>query len=185
MARKSQRRMTEKPEDCILETERLWLCRMDPERDFRQFSETMADADTMRFIGGAPMSEPQAWRSMATIIGHWDIRGYGFMSCIAKDGSGHVGRIGPWYPHGWPDREVGWTLHPAFQGMGYATEAGRACIDYAFGELGWNRVIHVIQHGNHASANVARKLGSTHIGEVDGIPAVTEEACWIYGQDKP
>ena len=174
----------ERPRDCILETERLWLCRVNPERDFEMFAETLADEDNVRFIGGVVQSRPVAWRSMAMLMGHWQIRGYGFMSCLRKTDGLHIGRVGPWFPEGWPAPEVGWTLHPAHHGRGYATEAGRACIDYAFGELGWNSVIHVIQHGNVASERVAEKLGSRHLRDIQGVPAITEEACAIYGQDK-
>ena len=173
-----------RPEDCILETERLWLCRIEPERDFERFAETLADAENVRYIGGKVMSRPEAWRAMAMLMGHWQIRGYGFFSVVRKSHGDHIGRVGPWNPEGWPEPEVGWTLHPAFHGQGYAAEAGRASIDYAFDGLGWDKVIHVIQHGNEASASLARKMGSTHIGEIAGIPGVTEEACWIYGQER-
>ncbi|HYI34651.1 MAG TPA: GNAT family N-acetyltransferase, partial [Glaciibacter sp.] len=36
--------------------------------------------------------------------------------------------------------EVGWVLHPAFQGKGYATEAAAAVIDMVFTEIGAHRV---------------------------------------------
>ena len=179
------RAAVKRPDDCILETERLWLCRINPERDFQRFAETLADADNVRFIGGAVMDRNQAWRAMATLVGHWELRGYGFFSVVRKNEGDHIGRIGPWYPLGWPGREVGWTLHPAFHGQGYAEEAGRASIDYAFGELGWSKVVHVIQHGNTASARLAEKLGSARIDDLDGIPGVTEEPCWLYGQSRP
>ena len=174
-----------RPGDCVIETERLWLCRIDPERDFEMFAETLADADTVRFIGGKTMSRPEAWRAMAMLMGHWQIRGYGFFSCVEKATGEHVGRVGPWNPEGWPAPEVGWTLHPAHQGRGLATEAGRASIDYVFGELGWRKVIHVIEHGNEASAHVARKLGSDIVGEIRGVPGLFDNLCHLYGQDAP
>ena len=177
--------MKTRPTDCVIETERLWMCRVDPERDFTMFAQTLADAGNVRYIGGKVQSTPEAWRSMAMLMGHWQIRGYGFMSCIRKEDGLHIGRVGPWNPEGWPAPEVGWTLHPAWHGKGYATEAGRAAIDYAFRELGWERVIHVIQHGNVPSERLAEKLGSRKTGEINGITGVTEEACWIYGQDAP
>ena len=177
-------RVTQRPADCVLETERLWLCRIDAERDFDRFAETYADKDTVRYIGGKVLDRAQAWRMMATVVGHWQLRGYGFFSCIRKDGGDHIGRIGPWYPEGWPAPEVGWTLHPDFQGRGYAREAGRASIDHVFRDLGWERVVHVIQHGNTASAGLATRLGSRHIGELDGIPGVSDEPCWLFGQTR-
>ena len=177
--------MITRPSDAVLETERLWLCRVNPERDFERFAETLADAENVRYIGGKVMSPPQAWRAMAMLMGHWEIRGYGFFSCIEKSSGEHIGRVGPWNPQGWPEPEVGWTLHPEFHGKGYASEAGRASIDYVFRELGWPKVIHVIEHGNTNSVAVAERLGSRHLYDVDGLPGVTDAACWIYGQDRP
>ena len=49
-----------------------------------------------------------------------------------------------------------------YWGQGYATEAAGAVRDYALGELGAERLIALIIHGNTASENVARKLGLAH-----------------------
>ena len=55
--------------------------------------------------------------------------------------------------------EVGYTLGRDYWGQGYATEAAGAVRDYALNELGAERLIALIIHGNTASENVARKLG--------------------------
>ena len=55
--------------------------------------------------------------------------------------------------------EVGYTLGRDYWGHGYATEAAAAVRDYALRELGADRLIALIIHGNTASENVARKLG--------------------------
>ncbi len=67
-------------------------------------------------------------------------------------------RVGPWNPLGWPQPEVGWTISPHHLRRGYAAEAGRASIDYAFSVLGWKEVVHVILEGNVGSIAVAEKL---------------------------
>ena len=175
----------ERPADCILETERLWLCCPDPERDLCGWSETMGDETNVRYIGGRTLDRAGSWRQMATVVGHWSICGYGFMSCILKTTGEHVGRVGPWNPLGWPEPEVGWTLHPAHHGRGYATEAGQASIGHAFGTLGWAKVVHVIAHGNTASAKLAERLGSRHLYDIDGIEGLPgSPPCWVYGQTR-
>jgi RimJ/RimL family protein N-acetyltransferase len=93
-----------------------------------------------------------------------------------------IGRVGPWYPQGWPAPEVGWTISPFYVGQGYATEAARAAIQYAFTELGWPQVIHVILEGNEASIAVARKVGSALVRKQRGVPGVTDQPVLIYGQ---
>ena len=168
----------------IIETERLILREIDPERDFEAWAESMADEGTVKFLGTKPMSRPEAWRSMAVSIGHWQIRGYGFFSLESKETGEWVGRVGPWCPEGWPAPEVGWTISPRHLRQGYATEAARASLDFAFNTLGWDSVIHCIMEGNEASIGVARNIGSTYLRTEQGLPGVCEETVLIYGQDR-
>jgi RimJ/RimL family protein N-acetyltransferase len=165
-----------------LETERLILRPIDPERDFDGWARAMADERTVRYLGSKPMSRPESWRNMAMVMGHWAIRGYGFFS-VEERGSGvWVGRVGPWYPDGWPAPEVGWAIAPEFQGQGYATEAARASVRFAIAELGWRQVIHVILPGNAASIAVAEKVGSRLVGEQQGMSGLFPDRLLIYGQ---
>lgn len=167
-----------------LHTERLTLRPIDMARDFEAFAEAYADAETMRYIGGSPLSRAQAWRSVAMLLGHQQVRGYGFLSCIERNTGAWVGRVGPWFPEGWPAPEIGWTLHPDHTGKGLATEAARACLAHVRDELGWTSVIHLIAEGNAGSEAVAQRIGSTRQRRLDdGIPGVTSEPCWVWGQD--
>jgi len=166
----------------IIETERLILRPVDPDRDFEPWAKAMADENTVRYLGTKPMNRAESWRSMAMAIGHWAIRGYGFFSLEHRVTGEWVGRVGPWYPEGWPAPEVGWTISPDHVGRGYATEAALASLRYAFDTLGWKQVIHVIMEGNEASMAVARKIGSTLVREQQGVPGVTDQKVFIYGQ---
>ncbi len=172
-------------QDMQIETKRLILRDIDPERDFESWARSMGDDRTVRFLDGKVLDRAMAWRHMAALIGHWVIRGYGFFSVEEKESGEWVGRVGPWYPEGWPAPEIGWTISPDHWGKGYATEAGRAAIDYAFNSLGWSRVIHVILVGNESSIAVAKKLGSEFIRSEQGLAGVTDEEVVIYGQDAP
>lgn len=166
----------------IIETERLILRQVDPDRDFEPWAKAMADEHTVRYLGTKPMNRAESWRSMAMAIGHWAIRGYGFFSLEHRETGDWVGRVGPWYPEGWPAPEVGWTISPEHVGQGYATEAARASVRYAFETLGWAQVIHVIMEGNEPSFAVARKIGSVLVREQQGLPGVTDQKVFIYGQ---
>lgn len=166
----------------IIETKRLILRQVDPDRDFEPWAKAMADENTVRYLGTKPMTRAESWRSMAMAIGHWAIRGYGFFSLEHRETGAWVGRVGPWFPEGWPAPEVGWTISPDHLGQGYATEAAAASINYAFEVLRWPQVIHVIMEGNEASIAVARKVGSSLIREQLGIPGVTDQKVFIYGQ---
>src|SRR5262245_24157919 len=55
--------------------------------------------------------------------------------------------------------KVGYTIAPEFQGSGYATEAIRALVDYAFDALGADAVRAHASAANAPSTGVAEKVG--------------------------
>ena len=58
--------------------------------------------------------------------------------------------------------EIGYVLHPDFQGRGLATEGARHLLEIAFGPLGLRRVVARIDARNTGSAGVLRRLGMRH-----------------------
>jgi len=60
--------------------------------------------------------------------------------------------------------EFGYRLLPKFWGRGYATEAGRAVVNHAFGDLGLPALCAIIHPDNTASSTVAEKLGFAQKG---------------------
>lgn len=168
-----------------IETDRLILREIDMERDFEPWCKAHADEETVRYLGGEVLEPAKVWRQMASIIGHWQIRGYGFFSVEDKASGDWVGHVGPWYPEGWPGREIGWTIAREHWGTGFATEAAHACLEYVFDTLGWERVIHVILPGNEASIAVARKIGSEFLYPQERLPGVWDGTVLIYGQEAP
>jgi len=141
-----------------LETERLIL-RVPEAGDFERFAEMLADEPAARHIGGVT-PRAAAWRRFLQMPGAWLVQGYAMFSVIDKESGRWLGQAGPWKPEGWPGTEVGWSFHPDAWGKGYAMEAGRAAIDFAFQSLGWHEVIHSIDPGNHPSIRLAERLGS-------------------------
>ncbi len=149
-----------------LETERLRL-RQFTEGDLDAYAPMVADREVMRYIGtGAVMSRMEAWRSIAGILGHWQMRGYGMWALELKATGELVGRAGFLNPEGWPGFEVGWMLARAHWGRGYAIEAGRRALAHAFDDMGRDRVISLIRPGNARSIRVAEALGERLAGEV-------------------
>jgi RimJ/RimL family protein N-acetyltransferase len=55
--------------------------------------------------------------------------------------------------------EIGWVLHPAAHGRGYATEAAQAVLDLAFETIGAHRVYAELDARNEASARLCERLG--------------------------
>jgi RimJ/RimL family protein N-acetyltransferase len=163
----------------VLETERLIL-REWREEDFEPYAALCADPVVMRFLGGKPLNRHDAWRNMASMIGHWHLRGFGLFVVEEKASGRFAGRIGFLQPEGWPGFEVGWTLGREFWGNGYATEGGRRCIDYAFDELDRDHVISLIHPDNAASIRVAERLGERHEGEAEVLGMTVR----VYGIDR-
>lgn len=66
-------------------------------------------------------------------------------------------------PEALAQAEVGlfWILDPACQGLGYATEAAAALVDYAFSTLRLGRLIATTATENVASIKVMARLGMT------------------------
>ena len=166
----------------ILETERLTL-RPTAMEDFDRWADFQGDADTTQFIGG-PKTPAETWRIMMTVAGAWALTGESFFSVIEKASGLWIGRIGPWFPHGWPGQEIGWSLHRDAVGRGFALEAAVATMDYAFDVLGWDDVIHSIDPDNVPSQTLAERLGSTNRGP-GTLPAPFEAArVDIWGQSR-
>ena len=143
-----------------LETERLVL-RAFTIDDFDAFASFMADEDVARYIAPAPMTRAEAWRSLASSIGHWHLRGYGTWAVERKEDGAFMGRVGMINPEGWPALEIGWTLGKPYWGKGYATEAARASMRYAFLSQPVDKLISCIDPENRASQAVALRLGET------------------------
>jgi RimJ/RimL family protein N-acetyltransferase len=143
-----------------LETERLIL-RAPRQEDFDAHAGFMADAEFMKFFGGEPASRADAWRAFAYGLGHWALRGYGFWAVERKEDGAYLGRVGLNNPEGWPGLEVGWTIGKPFWRQGYASEAARVALAFAFLTQPVERMISTIDPGNIASQGVARKLGET------------------------
>ena len=157
-----------------LETDRLIL-RMLRESDFDAYAEMCADPEVMRYIGdGQPLARPMAWRNLAMMIGHWSLRGYGTWAAEERSSGDLVGRVGFWNPEGWPGFELGWMLRRSFWGRGYATEAARTALQFAFTHLKQPEVISLTHPENAASIRVAQRLGERLLDstEVMGKPVL-------------
>ena len=63
-----------------------------------------------------------------------------------------------------PEVELGYDLYPRFWGRGLASEAARATVGQALGELGIERVIGVVKPAHLASRRVLEKAGLRYAG---------------------
>jgi len=71
--------------------------------------------------------------------------------------------------------EIGFTFNPEHQGRGYATEAARALLPFAFETMGWHRLVGRTEARNTGSARVLEKLGMR-------LEAHLVENEWVKGE---
>ena len=131
--------------------------------DFETYAAFFAHPTASRYIGG-PRSREEAWRALAYVIGHWTLRGYGMFALEDKASGAYVGRCGPYFPEGWPEPEIGWTLMLGQTGKGYATEASTRARKWAYETLGWTTAISLIDARNDTSIRLAERLGAAYEG---------------------
>jgi RimJ/RimL family protein N-acetyltransferase len=168
------------PAASTLETERL-LLRPFANADHDAYAVICADPEVMRYLGtGVTLNRMESWRSMAGILGHWKLLGYGMFAVENKVTGELMGRAGFLDPPGWPGFEVGWVLGRAHWGHGYAFEAAVASRDYAFGSLGRDRIISLIRPDNVRSIRVAERLGEELTGEIELLGG----KCLVYGMSR-
>ena len=138
--------------------------------DFEVYAKMLADPEVVRYVlpGGAPISRADAWRHLAMLAGNWQLRGFGHWAVEVKETGRFIGRAGLWFPEGWPDYEIGWTIDREAWGNGYATEAARCALHHAVHTMGLRHVISLILPGNARSIRVAEKLGG-RVEKVDEL----------------
>ena len=148
--------------EATLETTRL-LLRLPRADDVEVLSAIHEDREVMRYLLGARAGGgvPAAWRTVALLLGHWCLRGYGQWVVVEKASGRIVGRTGLWCSPDWPGLELSWLTARPHWGKGFATEAAAAALEYAFTTVGADRVISLIHPKNAASIRVAQKLGET------------------------
>ncbi|MEM7290326.1 MAG: GNAT family N-acetyltransferase, partial [Pseudomonadota bacterium] len=100
-------------------------------------------------------------------IGHWCAFGWGKFAIEEKASGSFVGFCGPAMDDGWPEPEISYSLVPAFHRKGYAFEAVKRVLKFAYTDLGWQTAVSQIDKDNPASQRVSEKLGATK--EEEGV----------------
>jgi [ribosomal protein S5]-alanine N-acetyltransferase len=143
----------------ILETPRLILREMSPD-DLDFVAAMLADPEVMRYYPKCySREESLVW--IQRQIRRYARHSHGLWLAIEKTTGQPVGQVGLLIQQlrGVPEKEIAYLIHRPFWRRGFATEAGRACLDYAFDVLGRQQVIALIRPENEPSVAVARKLG--------------------------
>jgi len=149
-----------------IETERLAL-RTFKEDDWTGLHKLYSDPECTRYTIQRTLTEGESWRTMAAMIGHWEIRGYGPYAVENKASGEVMGTVGLWYPVDWPEPEIKWALSRAHWGRGYASEAAVAVKKVAAKYIPETSLISLIFSDNKASIKLAESIGAKFEKEIE------------------
>lgn len=118
------------------------------------------DAEQMALLGGV-RTESQTAAYMERNLEHWRLHGFGIWMLRDLSQGQVAGRalLRHLDLDGIDEVEVGYSLHPAFWGLGLAAEVATACLDRARDTLGLASVVALTVPENHRSQRVMTKVG--------------------------
>ena len=148
----------------VMETERL-VIRMLADADMEALHSFMGKPEVMyAWEHGFSEAEVRQWIDRQKARYRTD--GYGYFALMLRDSGTIIGQAGLMKSliMGKDCVEIGYILDDAHWHKGYATEAARKCMQYAFVDLGLREVYCSIRPANTSSIRVAEAIGMTPCG---------------------
>ncbi|WP_211655364.1 GNAT family N-acetyltransferase [Planococcus alpniumensis] len=159
----------------LFESERLGFRRWKAS-DRAPFAALNANPDVMEFFPKT-LSRTESDALIDRIETHFEEKGYGLWAVERKEDRAFIGFIGLLdvnFDIGIEDAtEIGWRLDQQFWKKGYATEGAKACLTYAFDELGKKEIYSFTSTINTPSETVIKRIGMEKAVEFEH-PRVTE-----------
>ncbi len=123
------------------------------------------------------------------ILEHWSRKGFGLWAVFSRETTEFMGECGlRELSPGADEIELSYGLIPSFWGIGYASEAANAVIEYGFMHLGLNKILGVANGKNETSLYVLKKLGFKFehmINEEGGtiVRSTLDQDQWIIARE--
>ena len=158
------------PEKTTLSTVRI-LLRPWEDKDYSPFYAMSSDPRVYEFLPLFPdKSASDAF--VDRFRADFSRRGWGFWALENKDSGEFMGTAGmhepgPEFGVGRSCVEIGWRLAPAFWGKGFATEAAREVMRFAFSVLQLEELVSFTAVGNKRSFQLMERLGMQREKEFD------------------
>ena len=154
----------------MIETERL-IIRPWRESDRADYLATCNTEAVTAHLGG-PASVEDIDTALARIAKSEEEDGFCFWAVERKADGAFLGYCGLKVARdpGMPiegDVEIGWRLRQDAWGQGYAVEAARACLEWAWTNLDVQRVVSMTVPANKASRSVMERLGMARRPDLD------------------
>ena len=145
----------------VIETKRLYLMEM-TEANMPDLRAILQDDQTMYAYEGAfSEEETQEWFDKQQ--SNYENHKYGLWAAVLQKNGKMIGQCGLTQQiiEGRLVLEVGYLFNRAYWHKGYASEAARSCIRYAFMVIGFDDVYAIVRDTNLPSMNVAIRCGMT------------------------
>ncbi len=151
--------------------------------DATPMHQILCGKDILRYFPGSgklPTLE-QVQQMIDRLITHWQEKGYGLWAVELRSTGALLGRCGLQYISETDEIEIDFILDRDYWGRGFATEAGRASMQYGFNELGLVSVVGIVHPENLASQRVLEKVGLQFVEEKEYFGM----ACYRYMGKRP
>jgi len=152
-----------------IETERLILRELRI-GDLEGMFELDSDPEVHRYLGNKPIkNKNEAKKTIENVLNQYKERGIGRWAVMEKHTGDFIGWSGirlntEYNMNGFTTYyDVGYRLIKRFWGKGYATESGKAAVDYAFNVLNLPELYATTEIGNQASHNALLKTGLKYV----------------------
>jgi len=166
--------MVKRAEIMIFETERLILRKLTMD-DLAGLHDILSDPESMKhYPKPFDLEKSKSW--ITWNIDNYAKHGFGLWAVILKRDNQFIGDCGITMQdvNGDTVPEIGYHINRRNTNNGFATEAARACIKYAFETLGFRKVYSCMKYTNTPSQRVAEKNGMKLVAESeDGINGKT------------
>jgi RimJ/RimL family protein N-acetyltransferase len=150
----------------ILTTPRL-LLRKFLISDAEHFYKLSLDPDVLTFTGDPPFESVENAAEFLKDYYQYKRYGYGRWAVILKETGEFLGWAGLRHSDLMAQTDLGFRFFKQHWNNGYATEAGKACIEYAFNTLKLPNLVGRVMKGNKASIRVLEKCGMTFVTEME------------------
>lgn len=157
------------------------------DEDYTPFYTMSSDPKVYEFL--LPFPDKSACDAFVDKVrGYFSRRGWGFWALEHKESGEFMGMAGmhepgPEFGVGRPCVEIGWRLAPAFWGKGFASEAAREVMRFAFNELQLDELVSFTAVGNKRSFGLMERLGMEREKEFDLLllpPGNPLRASYLY-----
>ncbi|GAE29342.1 GNAT family N-acetyltransferase [Halalkalibacter hemicellulosilyticus] len=155
--------LSKKAYEGAIETERLILRELSTSDIQNVYEIVRQDLVGLGLRAGKGMSLKETAKYVNKFLEHWDRFGFGVFGLLDKTTGTFVGHCGLRYIEGTNDVEILYALESNQWGKGYATEASKASIRYAFEILKVSKLTARVKLANYRSKKVIERMGFEYL----------------------